>query len=70
MAIASSPVDVSSSAAEHVGPPPSYTARSFFRMARGFWTGSTKLRAWLLTLGVLAFLLANLSAALGVNRWN
>jgi putative ATP-binding cassette transporter len=70
MAIAASPIDIDSAAGERLGPPPSYTARSFFRMARGFWTGPTKLRAWLLTLGVLAFVLANLAAALGVNRWN
>jgi putative ATP-binding cassette transporter len=67
--------EVSSSAAsgyagEHVGPPPTYVARSFFRIARGFWTGASKRRAWLLTFGVLAFALANLAAALGVNRWN
>src|SRR5688572_26228851 len=55
---------------ERPGPPPSYIARSFFRMARGFWSGPTKRQAWILTCGVLAFALANLTAALGVNRWN
>jgi vitamin B12/bleomycin/antimicrobial peptide transport system ATP-binding/permease protein len=55
---------------ERPGPPPSYIARSFFRMARGFWSGPTKRQAWILTFGVLAFALANLTAALGVNRWN
>jgi putative ATP-binding cassette transporter len=70
MAVASSVVDEGRASDEHVGPPPSYIARSFFRMARGFWQGETKRRAWLLTLGVLAFALANLAAALGVNRWN
>ena len=57
-------------AGERPGPPPGYIARSFFRMARGFWTGPTKRQAWFLTLGVLAFALVNLTAALGVNRWN
>jgi vitamin B12/bleomycin/antimicrobial peptide transport system ATP-binding/permease protein len=69
MAEVSSP-PASSHAGEHPGPPPSYIARSFFRMAKGFWTGSTKRQAWFLTLGVLTFALANLAAALGVNRWN
>jgi vitamin B12/bleomycin/antimicrobial peptide transport system ATP-binding/permease protein len=52
------------------GPPPTYVARSFFRFAHRFWTGPTRRMAWLLTLGVLTFVLANLAAALGVNRWN
>jgi vitamin B12/bleomycin/antimicrobial peptide transport system ATP-binding/permease protein len=67
---ASSPAVPSGIGVEHAGPPPSYVARAFFRMARGFWTGTRKRQAWFLTLGVLAFALANLAAALGVNRWN
>jgi putative ATP-binding cassette transporter len=39
-------------------------------LARGFWTGETRPKAWFLTFGVLVFVLANLGAALGVNRWN
>jgi putative ATP-binding cassette transporter len=70
MSDASSPAAQSGNAAEHAGPPPSYVARAFFRMARGFWTGPSKRQAWFLTLGVLAFALVNLAAALGVNRWN
>jgi vitamin B12/bleomycin/antimicrobial peptide transport system ATP-binding/permease protein len=50
--------------------PPGRVAKGYFRIARGFWTGPSKRRAWLLTAGVLAFALANLVAALGVNRWN
>lgn len=50
--------------------PPSYVARRYFRVVRKFWTGPTKRRAWFLTVGVLAFALANLAAALGINRWN
>jgi vitamin B12/bleomycin/antimicrobial peptide transport system ATP-binding/permease protein len=67
---ASSPAVPGGVGVEHVGPPPSYIARSFFRMASGFWTGPRKRQAWLLTIGVLAFALVNLAAALGVNRWN
>ena len=52
------------------GPPPSVTARAYFRLARGFWPGPTRRQAWLLTVGVLVFVLANLAAALGINRWN
>jgi len=50
--------------------PPGRVARAYFGISRGFWTGPTRRRAWLLTIGVLAFALANLIAALGVNRWN
>ena len=35
----------------------------------GFWSGQTRARAWLLTIFVLAFLLANLGSALAVNFW-
>jgi vitamin B12/bleomycin/antimicrobial peptide transport system ATP-binding/permease protein len=65
-----SPAVPGGTSVEHVGPPPSYIARSFFRMARGFWTGERRRQAWVLTIGVLAFALVNLAAALGVNRWN
>ncbi|MFL5054832.1 MAG: hypothetical protein ACJ8DE_06245, partial [Microvirga sp.] len=51
-------------------PPPGRVARKFSKLARGFWKGATKRRAWLLVGGVLAFVVANLLAALGVNRWN
>jgi vitamin B12/bleomycin/antimicrobial peptide transport system ATP-binding/permease protein len=50
--------------------PPGIVARTYFRIARGFWMGGSRRRAWLLTFGVLVFVLANLTAALGVNRWN
>jgi vitamin B12/bleomycin/antimicrobial peptide transport system ATP-binding/permease protein len=49
---------------------PGSVARAYFRTSRGFWTGPSKRTAWLLTVGVLAFVLANLFAALGVNWWN
>src|SRR5215211_7212653 len=51
-------------------PPPGRVARKFFKLARGFWNGATKRRAWLLVGGVLTFVVANLLAALGVNPWN
>lgn len=44
-------------------------ASRFLRLAMGFWTGPTRARAWLLTVLVLAFLLANLGSALAVNFW-
>src|SRR5215203_273023 len=52
------------------GPPPRVVARNYLRLARGFWTGETRGKAWLLTFGVLVFVLGNLAAALGINRWN
>ena len=36
----------------------------------GFWRGKTRRQAWILTVAVLIFLLANLAAALAINRWN
>lgn len=44
--------------------------RSFFRTALGFWTGETRLRAWLLTVTVLTFVAAQIATAVGVNTWN
>lgn len=44
--------------------------RQFFRVARRFWTGTSRLRAWVLTLAVLLFVAAQLGAAVGVNAWN
>ncbi|WP_332680822.1 ABC transporter ATP-binding protein/permease [Bosea sp. (in: a-proteobacteria)] len=44
--------------------------RQFFRVALRFWTGESRLRAWLLTLLVLFFVAAQLAAAVGVNAWN
>ena len=45
-------------------------SQRFLRLSLGFWSGKTRARAWLLTSAVLFFLLANLGAALAVNRWN
>lgn len=42
----------------------------FLRLSLGFWSGVTRGRAWLLTISILVFLAANLSAALGVSVWN
>ncbi|HEV7339391.1 MULTISPECIES: ABC transporter ATP-binding protein/permease [Bosea] len=44
--------------------------RQFFRVALRFWTGESRLRAWLLTLLVLFCVAAQLAAAVGVNAWN
>ncbi len=42
----------------------------FLRLARGFWSGRTRTRAWLLTVAVLFFLFFNLGIALSINLWN
>ena len=44
--------------------------RRFLRLALGFWGGTTRAQAWFLTAAILFFLIANLGAALAVNRWN
>lgn len=44
--------------------------RRFFAAALPFWSGKTKLRAWGLTLAVLAFVAAQIATAVGVNAWN
>ena len=44
--------------------------RRFFGVALRFWTGESRLRAWVLTLLVLLFVGAQLAAAVGVNAWN
>ena len=51
-------------------PASSNRSRRFLKIASGFWRGETRLRAWLLTVAILVFLVANLGAALALNRWN
>ena len=51
-------------------PPISDTVATFFRVARRFWRGETKRRAWLLTGGIGAFTLGNMLAGVSVNQWN
>jgi vitamin B12/bleomycin/antimicrobial peptide transport system ATP-binding/permease protein len=46
-----------------------YVAR-FVRLALGYWAGPTRSRAWLLSIGVLAGLIANIAVAVGVNSWS
>ena len=70
MVAASDSVTQESGAADGVEPTPRYIGRAFFRVSRGFWTGPTRRNAWALTAGVLAFVLASLVTALGVNTWN
>jgi putative ATP-binding cassette transporter len=43
---------------------------SFARFAGGFWLGGTRLRAWGLTLGLAACLLASTGATVALNQWN
>lgn len=45
-------------------------SRRFLRLSLGFWSGPTRVQAWLLTVAILFFLFANLGAALAVNLWN
>ena len=51
------------------GPRPGRAWR-FLKFSLGYWRGETSRRAWLLTAGVVAFLLGTVGAALAVNRWN
>src|SRR6185437_14969336 len=44
-------------------------SQPFLRLSLGFWRGTTRAHAWLLTCAVLFFLFANIGAALAVNRW-
>lgn len=44
--------------------------RSFARFAGGFWLGGTRLRAWGLTIGLAACLLASTGATIALNQWN
>ena len=45
-------------------------ARAFARFSGGFWHGETARTAWVLTLGLAAFLLLSLAATVALNRWN
>ena len=51
-------------------PTPVETARAFFRVAGGFWTGETRRLAWLLTGLIFVLVVLNLGVALLINRWN
>lgn len=44
--------------------------RRFFRLALRFWSGETRLRAWVLTFAVLACVAAQLASAVAINGWN
>ncbi len=43
--------------------------RAFWRFVRTFWSGATRRKAWLLTLGLAAGLILVLLTNLSVNRW-
>ena len=70
MVVASGSAAHETSTAGGIEPTPRYIGRAFFRVACGFWTGPTRRNAWALTAGVLAFVLATLAAAFGINAWN
>ncbi len=44
--------------------------RRFFATALPFWSGDTKLRAWVLTILVLSFVAAQIGTAVAVNTWS
>jgi putative ATP-binding cassette transporter len=45
-------------------------ARDFARLSRGFWSSEHAFKAWLLSLGVLGLVIADLLIQVGINRWN
>ncbi|MDB5571893.1 MAG: bacA 2 [Hyphomicrobiales bacterium] len=59
-----------SAATLSAGAPRKGRARRFLRFSLGYWRGETRRQAVVLSALVLVFLLANLGAALAVNRWN
>ena len=61
---------MSSSDPDLVDRPDRSRSRSFLRMATGFWTGLSGVRAWLLTIMVLGFAFAQIAAQVGINSWN
>jgi len=44
--------------------------RKFWTMSSGFWRGKTARAAWVLTLAIVALILANIAIQYGINRWN
>lgn len=66
------PVDRIRGVEAEPGPEPSplSIARRFRRISSGFWRGSTRTHAWVLTALVLGLVLANTGVAVGINRWN
>ena len=60
----------SSAAKGPLGAPRRGRAKRFFRFSLGFWRGDAKSLAWALSAGVILFLVANVAAALAVNRWH
>lgn len=47
-----------------------HSVARFVRLALGFWSGPTRARAWLLTVGVLVGLVLNIAVAVAVNKWS
>jgi vitamin B12/bleomycin/antimicrobial peptide transport system ATP-binding/permease protein len=45
-------------------------AKAFLRFSGGYWSGPTAVQAWLLTLGLAAFLIISVGATAGLNWWN
>jgi vitamin B12/bleomycin/antimicrobial peptide transport system ATP-binding/permease protein len=55
---------------EPLHPGASGRSRRFLCLARGFWIGSTRAKAWLLTGLLVVCLCLNLAAALAINTWH
>jgi vitamin B12/bleomycin/antimicrobial peptide transport system ATP-binding/permease protein len=45
-------------------------AKAFLRFSGGYWSGPGAVQAWLLTLGLAAFLIVSVGATAGLNWWN
>jgi putative ATP-binding cassette transporter len=46
------------------------SARQYWKLAGGYWSGPTRRQAWLLTVATIALVIANIAVQYGVNRWN
>jgi vitamin B12/bleomycin/antimicrobial peptide transport system ATP-binding/permease protein len=44
--------------------------RPFFALSRGFWSGSTAIQAWLLTVSVIVCVFAQIATQVAMNSWN
>jgi putative ATP-binding cassette transporter len=47
-----------------------YLVRRFWRSALGWWKGERRRAAWMLTVGLILIILANLLVQYGINVWN
>jgi putative ATP-binding cassette transporter len=45
-------------------------ARDFAQLSRGYWSGDQAVRAWVLSFGVLTFVVTDILVQVGINRWH